>query len=548
MPTLPTILRAARPADATAPLSSRGSEPRPILSGLSGPVRRAAIVNLGCKVNQSEVEAAGRLLRERGVRIVDERERADLVLVNTCTVTAVADQKSRQAVRRARRASPGGAVVVTGCSVQVDPAVLRAADPAAHIVDNDGKAALIEELAALVEPADDPAGPLPGPLPTLAGVDEVVATTGVGSAAFRSAVAVPSMRIDGISDGRSAADRTRAFVKVQDGCSFHCTYCIIPRARGAERSLPPAAVLADVRRALAAGHREIVLTGINIGTYDGGWSEAGPRGSHARAELTLAGLVGRILGETDVERIRLSSIEPQHVDESLLAAWTGPGAGRCMPHFHLPLQSGDDGVLRRMGRRYDTASYAGLVARLRDRIPGVALHADVIAGFPTEDDAAFERTVAFIASLRLDGLHVFRYSARPGTPATRMLGQVPDAIRRSRAAALLEMAEVARRRHARRSLGSARSVLVEERLPDGRWVGHAEDGQLVAIAPATGIEENALVQVAIEAVDPSDRSRVRGHALAISPGRSIRPSLPAGPVAPPAPRSSAPSLGGARVE
>jgi threonylcarbamoyladenosine tRNA methylthiotransferase MtaB len=524
MPTLPTILRAARPADATAPVSSRGSEPRPILSGLSGPVRRAAIVNLGCKVNQSEVEAAGRLLRERGVRIVDERERADLVLVNTCTVTAVADQKSRQAVRRARRASPGGAVVVTGCSVQVDPAALRAADPAAHIVDNDGKAALIEELAALVEPADDPAGPLPGPLPTLAGVDEVVATTGVGSAAFRSAVAVPSMRIDGISDGRSAADRTRAFVKVQDGCSFHCTYCIIPRARGAERSLPPAAVLADVRRALAAGHREIVLTGINIGTYDGGWSERGPRGSHARSALTLAGLVRRILDETPVERVRLSSIEPQHVDDELLETWVA-GAPRTLPHLHLPLQSGDDGVLRRMGRRYLAADYVGVVERVRAAIPGVAVHADVIVGFPTEDDAAFARTVSMVRRLGLAGLHVFRYSERPGTPATRMAGQVDGRTRKARAAEMLTIGGEARAAFAQRGLGTVTRVLVESRLDDGRWIGHAEDHVLVVVDPGSAAIpvpselEHAIVTVRRLEIDEAAPDRVIGEILTVDPRR-----------------------------
>ncbi len=336
--------------------------------------RSAAIVNLGCKVNQSEMEGAARLLREAGVPLVDPGRGADLVLVNTCTVTATADEKSRAAVRRARRANPGAEIVVTGCSVQVGPEAFAAVDPDARLVGNDGKAALLAELEALLV-ADGDAdaarptredGTMTRPLPTLSGVDVVAAP------------------IDGIADDRASVERTRAFVKVQDGCSFYCTYCIIPRARGAERSLAPAAVLADVRRALAAGHREIVLTGINIGTYDGGWSERGHRGSHTRSALTLAGLVRRILAETGVERIRLSSIEPQHVDDDLLEAWV-EGAPRTLPHLHLPLQSGDDGVLRRMGRRYLTADYARVVDRARRAIPGVAVHADVIAGFPTED-------------------------------------------------------------------------------------------------------------------------------------------------------------------
>jgi threonylcarbamoyladenosine tRNA methylthiotransferase MtaB len=327
-------------------------------------------------------------------------------------------------------------------------------------------------------------------------------------------------------------------VKVQDGCSFHCTYCIIPRARGSERSLTPDAVLADVRRALAAGHREIVLTGINIGTYDGGWSEPGARGSHGRSALTLAGLVRRLLAETDVERIRLSSIEVQHVDDELLEAWVD-GAPRTLPHLHLPLQSGDDGVLRRMGRRYSAEAYARTVERARAAMPGVAVHADVIAGFPTEDDGAFARSAAFVRSLEPAGLHVFRYSDRPGTPATRMDGQVDEATKRHRAAALLTMSADARAAFARRSLGTDTRVLVEQRLPDGRWIGHAEDHVMVAVTPQDGAAdlENAILAVRRTRIDAHLAERVEGEILGLDPApRPLRRPLPgvlAGPTAPP---------------
>ena len=197
----------------------------------------------------------------------------------------------------------------------------------------------------------------------------------------------------------------------------------------------------------------------------------------------------RILDETTVERIRLSSIEPQHVDDELLATWAD-GAPRTLPHLHLPLQSGDDGVLRRMGRRYDTADYARVVERARRALPGVAVHADVIAGFPTEDDAAFDRSMAFVEGLDLAGLHVFRYSARPGTPATRMAGQVPEPVRKQRAARLLAHAADARARWAREGLGTTTRVLAETRLDDGRWVGHAEDHVLVAVHARPGDPEN----------------------------------------------------------
>ena len=459
----------------------------------------AAIVNLGCKVNQSEMEAAARLLREAGVPLVDPSARADLYLVNTCTVTSTADEKSRSAVRRARRANPDAQVVVTGCSVQVGPEAFAAIDAGARLIANDDKAAFLAELEALVD-AGDPRGPLAAPLPTLSGVDAVAAEG-----------------LDGVADDRASVERTRAFVKVQDGCSFHCTYCIIPRARGAERSLPPEQVLADVRRALAAGHREIVLTGINIGTYDGGWSERGHRGSHTASALTLAQLVRRILDETTVERIRLSSIEPQHVDDALLATWA-EGGPRTLPHLHLPLQSGDDGVLRRMGRRYLSADYARVVERARRALPGVAVHADVIAGFPTEDDAAFDRSLRFIEGLDLAGLHVFRYSARPGTPATRMAGQVPERVRKERAARLLDHAAHARARWARDGLGTTTRVLAEQRLDDGRWVGHAEDHVLCAVRPRGGDPadlENAVLTVRRAGVDPELPERVEGALLAV---------------------------------
>ena len=477
-------------------------------------VATAAITNLGCKVNQAEMEAAARRLRELGVAVTDGDQPADLVLVNTCTVTAEADAKSRQAVRRARRVSPTAEIVVTGCSVQVGRESFVAADPSARLVDNRAKDALLAEIETLMgesrrpgradestRPRSRPRPTLAGPVPTLAGVDPV------------------SSPIDGIADGRASVERTRAFVKVQDGCSFFCTYCIIPAARGPERSLAPEAVLADVRRAIAGGHREIVLTGINVGTYDGGWSERGFRGAHRRSALTLAGLVRRILADTAVERLRISSIEPQHLDDELLQVWSD-GAPRTLPHLHLPLQSGDDGVLRRMGRRYGTAEYAAVVARAREALPGVAVHADAIVGFPTEDERAWRRSLDFIQSLDFAGLHVFRYSPRPGTAAVRMVGRVDEPTKKRRAAELLAGAADARRRWAARHVGAAADVLFETRLASGSWVGHAADYTLVAAAPPPAADlaslEGAIGRVAIDGVDEQVPDRAVGQIVELS--------------------------------
>jgi threonylcarbamoyladenosine tRNA methylthiotransferase MtaB len=480
-----------------------------------GPVRRAAIANLGCKVNQAEMVAVERLLRARGVEIVDGHAPADLVVVNTCTVTAIADRKSRQAVRRSRRNNPSARVLVTGCSVVVDPAMLEAADPAALLFDNESKGRMLAEVAMLLDL------PYDALLPTLSGVEQAI-----DEAAEPAAEPSLGRAFDLAGEGSdadefettAAADRTRAFVKIQDGCSFHCTYCIIPKARGPERSIGANTVLADIRRSLAAGHREVVLTGINVGTY-------------ADAGLDLTGLVRRILSETGVERIRLSSIEPQHLTPELLDVWAG-SEGRCLPHFHIPLQSGDDTILRRMGRRYDTASYAALAARVRQALPGAAIHADLIVGFPGEDEAAWDRTVVFLRSLDLAGIHVFRYSARPGTPATRMVGQVDSRTKKRRAAEALALAAEARARFARRQIGLEMRVLFEQPLPDGRWVGHAGSYVLVsAVAPDAASLENTVGLVRGVSIDPAAPDRIVGLLLAVdrvptAPAVSVPGSIP----------------------
>ena len=475
-------------------------------------LRRATIANLGCKVNHAEMDAVERFLRDRGLEIVDGREPADVVVVNTCTVTAVADRKSRQAVRRARRNNPAAHVLVTGCSVVVDPAAIEAADPAALVFDNESKGRLLAELSALLDLPDG------RPMPTLSGVDGTVDR--VDEFADRPAIGTTIERpaepshgrafdLNGASGGTTdefeagfSMDRTRAFVKIQDGCSFHCTYCIIPRARGPERSVRADAVLADVRRATAEGHREIVLTGINVGSY----RDAG---------LELTGLVQRILAETPAERIRLSSIEPQHLSDELLGTWAG-AAGRCLPHFHIPLQSGDDTILRRMGRRYDAAFYTALVARVRRILPDAALHADLIVGFPGESEEAWSRTMAFLEGLCLAGVHVFRYSARPGTPAARMVEQVDARTKKRRAAEALELAAKARARFAARQIGAEMRVLFEQPGGHGFWIGHAENHVLVSAAAPDGSSlENTVGLVRGEAIDPTAPDRVVGRLLAV---------------------------------
>ena len=454
------------------------------------PIRRAHLANLGCKVNQSEMEAVARLLRAGGVELVDDGT-AELVVVNTCTVTSMADRKSRQLVRRARRANPGAQVFVTGCSVVVDPESLGAADPAARLFDNESKALLLAEVEKLVSLPDGAA------LPTLSGVEA-------------AAWADEETGEESAEGPEGASDRTRAFVKIQDGCSFHCTYCIIPRARGPERSVPADRVVVSVREAIAAGRREVVLTGINAGTYR--WpasiDDDAPIDAATRAAaLDLPGLIRRILAETPIERVRLSSIEPQHVSDDLLTVWR-ESAGRCLPHFHIPLQSGDDAILRRMGRRYTTADYAAVVARVRAAVPGAAVHADLIVGFPGEDEASWSRTVAFLDELSLAGVHVFRYSGRPGTPAVRMVGQVDGRTKKRRAADALALAADARTSFAAAQVGRELRVLFERPRSGGRlWLGHA-DNYVSVVAASSEPLANRVVRVVAESLDPAGSDRI----------------------------------------
>jgi threonylcarbamoyladenosine tRNA methylthiotransferase MtaB len=233
----------------------------------------------------------------------------------------------------------------------------------------------------------------------------------------------------------------------------------------------------------------------------------------------------------------LSSIEPQHVSDELLAVWTASG-GRCLPHFHLPLQSGDDGVLRRMGRRYVSAEYAATVARVREAVPGVAIHADVIAGFPGEDDAAFANTIAFIRAIEPAGLHVFRYSGRPGTPAVRMIGQVDEPVRRRRSSVLLALAAERRAAFARALVGRRLDVLFESRLDDGRWIGHAAEYVEVVAGPREqGSLENVRAEVECTSADPEAPDRLAGSIVALRAASRTRGSLPVLPGVPSPPMS-----------
>ncbi|MFN0072285.1 MAG: tRNA (N(6)-L-threonylcarbamoyladenosine(37)-C(2))-methylthiotransferase MtaB [Chloroflexota bacterium] len=362
--------------------------------------RTAAFYTLGCKVNQAETREWATTLGRAGVELVPFDGPADLYIVNTCTVTHFGDRKSRQVIRQAERANPDASIVVTGCYAEVAPkeiAQLRGVD---LVVGTQSKEALVQTLAE----------------------------RGMVPAIDSGAWVHPSEKEGWVTLMPALERHSRAFVKVQDGCDWHCTYCIVPRARGHQRSRSIDALVQQVRLLHDLGYQEAVLTGVQLGAYGRDWDrEAGRVQRDVGPNLTV--LVERLLAETRMPRIRLSSIQPQDWPNGLLELWADP---RMCRHVHLPLQSGSDSVLKRMGRRYRRAEFADLVERLRSIIPAVALTADIMVGFPGETEAEHRESLSFCEEIGFFELHVFRYSARPGTAATRLTGDVPPEVRKRR--------------------------------------------------------------------------------------------------------------------
>ncbi|MEO0085787.1 MAG: radical SAM protein, partial [candidate division WOR-3 bacterium] len=382
-----------------------------------GGIRSAAVLTTGCRLNQAESDALRRRLQAQGVVLSVHPEQADACFLNTCAVTAAAGRSSVQQVLRICRLRPKPRVVVMGCLAEYDPVRLAGIDGVDEVWDNHRKQAEIDGFC---------------PLPR----------------------------------------RSRAVLKVQDGCDSRCSYCIVSGLRGRPRSVEPELVCRQVSELVSVGHGEVVLTGLNLGRYKAasGWD--------------LADLLVALLGQSGF-RVRLASIEPDGLSERLMEILAEK---RICPHFHIPLQSGDDGVLGLMGRGYRTTDYARLVERLVRVRPDACIGADVIAGFPNESDAAFGRTLAFLRELPLAYVHAFSYSTRKGSGAEKLGDPVPAKVKRSRVTALREFSADRSREFRRRFTGSAREAVVESRCSattdnylrlelDGCW--HYRPGQLV---------------------------------------------------------------------
>jgi threonylcarbamoyladenosine tRNA methylthiotransferase MtaB len=375
---------------------------------------RVALDTVGCKLNQAETQHLARQFARAGYRLVPPEDGADVYVLNTCTVTHVADGKCRRLLKSARRRNPGALVVAIGCYVERARRELSQIKGVDLVLDNRQKMDLlprIEQSGRLIHPVDETA----------------------------------STRAD---------FRTRAFIKVQDGCNNFCSYCIVPLVRGREKSLPLEQVVDEVRHRVADGYKEVVLTGTEIGAYN-------DKG------IGLKELLRRILEETGVARLRLSSLQPQEITPGLIGLWQD---GRLCRHFHLSLQSGSDAVLKRMNRRYSTADYLRAVDLIREAVPGVAVTTDVIVGFPGETEAEFKESYDFARQMNFARIHVFSYSPRPGTKAATMPQQVDDKARRERSRRTLALARACLRSFRRRFLGKTVMVLWEKEI-GGVWSG-----------------------------------------------------------------------------
>jgi threonylcarbamoyladenosine tRNA methylthiotransferase MtaB len=379
-------------------------------------VEKFFVQNFGCRATQADGAALESLLAAKGLERGD-RAGADLVVLNTCTVTASADEDVRQTIRRVHRENPGARILVTGCYAQRAPDELAGMPGVEWVVGNSHKTQIAELVTA---------APYHGNIH----VGDIFAQANFLSAPVEDA----------------AGDRTRPNLKIQDGCNNRCSFCVIPYVRGRSLSAPAGEVVEQVR-SLARRYREIVLSGINLGRW----------GREAGNTMRLADLIRRLLAETEVERLRLSSVEPMDFSDDLLSLMAS--SPRIAKHVHAPLQSGSDRILRRMRRKYRPRHYADRVEKARAWMPDAAIGADVMVGFPGETNADFEDSRQFIASLPFTYLHVFTYSERPGTPAAAEPQQVPMAIRKERNRVLRELAAAKNRDFRDRMVGRTLSAV-----------------------------------------------------------------------------------------
>ena len=419
---------------------------------------RVAFYTLGCKLNQAETESLLHQFREAGFELVAPDDVADIYIANTCTVTHIADRKSRHWLRLARRRNPEALIIAAGCYARRAPQELG--ELADIVFDNEGKEHLPGIVKGLLWP-----------------------TCNLVISSRKQCHREPELRAErGGSEASwklqakqfhltNGSTRVRSLVKIQDGCHSPCTYCIVPQVRSREYSVPASQIVEEIRQKVAKGYKEVILTGTKIGSYEDGNTD-------------LRGLVEKILSDTDIKRLRLSSLQPQEISPEFLALWqdyilnpspersegTCEESGRICCHFHLALQSGSDTVLQRMKRGYSLDNYRTAMNLIKETIPEAAITTDIIVGFPGESDEEFEQSHRFCHEAGFANIHVFPFSPRPGTRAAKMPNQVKDKVKKERSEKMLELAQNCRHSFCERFLGQIRHVLWEKETAFGDGV------------------------------------------------------------------------------
>ena len=428
-------------------------------------MRTAALHNLGCKVNSYETEAMQQLLEEAGYEIVPFHEKADVYIINTCSVTNIADRKSRQMLHRAKKQNPDAVVVAAGCYVQAAAEELKEDLAVDVIIGNNKKQDLVPILEEYFKDKSDSSH-----------VIEISETHEYERLSIHK-----------------IADHTRAFLKVQDGCNQFCSYCIIPYTRGRVRSRRPDEVVAEVRELAAAGYQEVVLTGIHLSSYGVDFKEE-------EKKENLLSLIKQVHEVEGIRRIRLGSLEPRIITEEFAQALAS--MPKFCPHFHLSLQSGCDKTLKRMNRHYTTEEYAAGCEILRRYFDNPAITTDVIVGFPGETEEEFEETKAFLERIGFYEMHIFKYSRRAGTRADRMPDQIPEQVKSGRSEILLKLEKQMSKTYRESFLGRNKTVLLEEKTEiNGReyMIGHTME-YVKAVVPYEENLKNKMAEGVLKGV------------------------------------------------
>ena len=389
-----------------------------------------AIETHGCKLNQADSLQLATQFESAGCTVVDDESKPDVYIVNTCTVTHVADRKARQALRSARRRNPTATIVATGCYPERAIEELNAIGEVDLVLGNVDKQRLVQDVLSL------------------------------GAANWTQTSSPEPL---------AAVGRTRSMVKIQEGCDQVCAYCIVPKVRGREVSIPPDEIISLINRHVAKGAKEVVLTGTQLGTY----------GFEYDQKTNLSALIRHILRDGEMSRLRVSSLQPQEIDCELLQLWED---SRLAPHFHIPLQSGSDPILHSMRRRYTSKLYSKVLRQIREAVPDASITTDVIVGFPGETEERFQETHSLCEASEFASIHVFPYSTRPGTSAAHLPLQVDSVAKARRVQELLKLAEDHSRKFRTKMLDSVKQVLWERKRSDGTWVGLTDNYVKVGVS------------------------------------------------------------------